>query len=38
VAGIAALLMAGGQPLTGLLLIAALCAGLLTLPRVFGEG
>lgn len=37
VAGIAALLMAGGQPLTGLLLIATLCAGLLALPRVFGE-
>lgn len=36
VAGLAALLIAGGYILPGLLVVAALCAGLLSLPRVFG--
>lgn len=37
VAGLAALMVARGYALPGLLLVAALCAGLLALPRVFGE-
>jgi UDP-N-acetylmuramyl pentapeptide phosphotransferase/UDP-N-acetylglucosamine-1-phosphate transferase len=37
VAGLAALMMLGGHLLLGLLLVAALCVGLLGLPRLFGE-
>lgn len=36
VAGLAALLMLGGQLMPGLALIVVLCAGLLGLPRIFG--
>ena len=38
VAGLGALMMSRGYPVPGLLVVVALCAGLLSLPRIFGEG